>query len=138
MIDLERCKELFEKGDRSQILSCLDHCLMDDLPIPDWLARAFVAACDDVRTYKVKSWDDVFGRPLPKGRHLEDARRNYAIAFPLWRRVRALHNTGEPIDKGLFEKVGAEFDIGGTTASELYYELCRELTDVASGKFSRE
>lgn len=77
-------------------------------------------------TYEIKSWDEVFGRPLKKGKQLATERRNYNIGARLMYRVRERHRAGEKIDKGLFEAVGKEFDISGTTASELYYGPNRE------------
>jgi len=79
-----------------------------------------------VLTYKVKSWDDVFGRPLEKGKRLKTERRNMEIASPIERRISDLHKAGKAIDKSLFAEVGKEFGVSGTIASELYYELMHE------------
>jgi hypothetical protein len=116
---LEKGRERYEQGDKAQILYCLEYCISNNLFPPAWLNQAFSDAYLEGRLYKVKSWDDVFGRPLPKGKHLKTARRNMEIAWDLFWRVRELHDAGAPIDKRLFEKVGDEYDVSGTVASEL-------------------
>jgi hypothetical protein len=115
---LARGRERFEGGDKSQLLYCLDHCVTNDLTIPEWLGKALADACHAVHMHKVKSWDDVFGKPLAKGKRLETERRNMEIAWPLWRRVRELHAAGMPISKdakrGVFAAVGKDFGVSAT------------------------
>jgi hypothetical protein len=79
-------------------------------------------AHDAATAYLIKSWDEVFGAPHPKGTHLKKEAKNFARRLPLLSRVQELRAAGEPVDKGLFDKVGLEFGISGTTASELYYD----------------
>lgn len=121
-------RERYEAGHKSELLYCLHYCVVNGVPIPDWLKQAFERAYDDVHTYKVKSWDDVFGRPLKKGRQLKTERRKLEIAGPIWSRVHELHRAGRgrPIDKALFDRVGNEFGISGTVAAELYYAIIHE------------
>lgn len=116
---LEKGKEHYEKGDKSELLYCLSHCIVHDVQIPDWLNRAFREAYDTGRLSK--SWDDVFGKPLGKGKRLVTARRNDALESPIFESVQDRHKNGEAIDKNLFDSVGREFGVGGTVASELYY-----------------
>ena len=87
---LEKGRERYEAGHKYELLYCLNYCVGNGLPIPDWLKQAFERACTDVHMYRVKSWDDVFGKPLKKGHRLETERRNMEIAFPLYQRIRKL------------------------------------------------
>jgi hypothetical protein len=135
---LAKGRELYEAGDKSEMLYCLSHCIRNDRPIPDWLKQAFENAQDDVRMYKVKSLDDVFGKPLAKGKRLTTERRKMEIAGQVFRRVRALHEAGKPIDKSLFSKVGREFGVGGTIASELYYEVGHALIETEEDFINRK
>ena len=50
------------------------------------------------------------------------------IAGPLFDVVQERHEAGAAINKELFNEVGAEFGVSGTVASELYYEVLREMT----------
>ena len=105
---------------------------MGDVPIPPWLKQAFQNAYGAKSDGKIKSWDEVFGRPFKKGIRPARERRNRRIANDLYERVEERHSAGEPIDKSLFEAVGKDFGVGGTVASELYYEI-KEI-DERSGK----
>ena len=125
---LEQCRECYEGGDKAYLPYCLDYCMTNNRPIPPWLATAFRQACHKVHMHEVKSWDDVFGPPLKKGKRLATERRNMKIAGPLFDMVQERHNAGAAIGKPLFDAVGAEFGIGGTVASELYYEVLKEMT----------
>jgi len=123
---LEKGRERYEAGDKSELLYCLHHCIENNYPIPEWLKQAFRSARYAVHMYKVKSWDDVFGKPLKKGKRLKTERKKMEIAEPLWARIRKLHDEGQPIGKPLFAAVGKEFGVSGTVASEIYYALRRE------------
>jgi hypothetical protein len=127
---LEQMCRRYEGGDKTALPYSLNYCITNNHPIPPWLAMAFREACHKVLMHEVKSWDEVLGRPLKKGKQLAVEQRNMKIAFPLWERVRERHKGGAAIDKGLFEEVGGEFEVGATVASELYYEMCRELEEM--------
>ena len=73
--------------------------------------------------YKAKtSWDDVFGKPHPKGTRANDEREKAFNAFLVWKRVREENAEGHPIDENLFTRIGRELGLGGKTkTAELYY-----------------
>jgi hypothetical protein len=115
-------KNEIESGRKELILKVMHHCLLMNRPLPDWLRWAFIKAYQSAYPYKRKSWDDIFGKPHPKGVHLEAKQKHFELRFPIWLRVQELARSGKKIDKRLFEKVGKELGISGTTASEIYYE----------------
>jgi hypothetical protein len=128
LIESARSQKKFEAGDRDVLLYFVDCCFRNNRPVPDWARKAFSAACQRVWWYEVKSWDEVFGRPLKKGEHLAAARRKVKLARDIWWEVKIRHDegAGEPITKELFDSVGKKFKIGGTTAAEIYYWLENE------------
>jgi hypothetical protein len=125
---LQKGKERYESGETAELLYCLEYCMANHVLIPDWLAKAFGDAYHKVRCYEVKSWDDVFGRPLSKGKRLATERRNVQISSPLFHSVNDRHNAGQPIGKTLFSEVGKEFGVSATTAEEIYYDAVREIS----------
>ena len=62
---LEGHRKRYEQGHKDELLGCLVTCMLFDVPIPRWLRSEFVKAHLAVMTFE-KSWNDVFGRPLPK------------------------------------------------------------------------
>jgi hypothetical protein len=120
---LEQLRKNYEQGDKAAIMHGLEHCLWHHTPIPPWLECALNSAITKVKYFEVKSWDDVLGRPIEKGKRIATAQRNLDIAFDLYERVCERHKAGAAISKPLFEDVGAEFNISGTVASEIYYQV---------------
>lgn len=122
---LEENREHFERTrDGYCILQSLAICCSYSVVPPGWLARAFSDAYGKVALAKVKSWDDAFGKPFPKGIQVKRLHLKKMHATNVYFRVQELHLAGEPIDVELFEKVGKEYGLGKTLASEYYYEAC--------------
>jgi hypothetical protein len=126
--ELERESEVhrlaYEAGDKAALLLMIRHCFMLHWPVPEWAARAFADACSYVEMGGAASWDEVFGRPHPPGKHkrsLQLENRKYGIH----RRVREIvDNEGCSIDDKLFERVGRETGLGGATViKNAYYRV---------------
>jgi hypothetical protein len=136
---LEQARLRYEQGDKSELLRWLNYCLIMGWEVPSWIKEGLYKAVNDADAYKIRSWNEVFGEPVPKGVHLKTARRNSETEWPLFWRVCELHKAGWPIDENLFEKVGKEFGIKKTLASELYYEFGhREFGDLDNGSETSE
>src|SRR6266849_4132476 len=118
---LEILKKRLEGGDKWALLYAIRQCLLLKRPLPEWLRLAFLSAYDSATGYEIKSWDDAFGRPHPKGSHLKKEKRNLELRQVIIQRVEALRSEMS-VDKGLFEKIGKELGISGTTVSEIYYD----------------
>jgi hypothetical protein len=86
--------------------------------LPAWARKAIVEAYISLP----KSWDDVFGRPVAKGRNVRAQRRRQKIAMHVIRRVRELHAQGESIGPALFRKVGKEFGVSAGTVRDINYD----------------
>jgi hypothetical protein len=102
----------------------MKYCLEFRRPIPEWARDAFLEA------YYIlpKSWDDVFGPPIPKGANLAVARRRSKIGCQLYLEVKRSNAEGTPIDDGLFETVGKQFNVSGATAKRMYYDFPLQIT----------
>lgn len=121
--DLLMEKARYEAGDKNALLGAIRICANHDLVMPEWLARAFIRGYDKVLNHKVGSWDDAFGRPLPKGKHLNAARKKREKGPAAWLEVqRMVKEEDRAIDDLLFEDVGKKLGLGKTLVSEFYYE----------------
>jgi len=120
-LDLQTEHERFERGDKVALLGAIRICANHDLPLPDWASRAFIRAYDRVLRLDTGSWDDAFGRPYPKGKHLSAMRKKRMYRYPVRVAVAREHKAGRAIDASLFEKIGDEFGLGKTLTAELYY-----------------
>lgn len=111
-----------DAGDRFALMAALRECARCGMAMPDWVAAGYIKAHDMVLNYRAKSWDEAFGRPIPKGAHLNALRRRRQLRHRVWGEVfRAMRaNPGRPIDKGLFEEIAERLGIGATYCEELY------------------
>lgn len=111
-------------GDKRALMSAIRECARCDLPLPEWAAKAYIRAFDSVLNCRVKSWDDAFGAPFPKGVQLHALRRRRLNRLRVHREVLELIKGDplRPIDAGLFEEVGRKFHMAKTAAERLYYE----------------
>lgn len=120
-LDIEQDRQKFEAGDKWALLAAVRECARCSIPMPDWLATAFILAYDGVLNCRIGSWDEAFGRPFPKGTHLAAKRKRRTKAPAVWLAVRKATDAGEPLDEGLFERVGKKLGLGKTQTAEFYY-----------------
>ncbi len=120
---LEQHRLAFEAGNRFSLPTAIRICANHDLPLPDWASKAYIAAFDQVLNARAASWDEVFGKPYPKGTNLAATRKRRTLKYAVALRINAVLGSEPhtPIDEALFERVGAEFHIGKTLAAALYY-----------------
>jgi len=125
--ELKGIYELYRTGNKAAILEALHICSLNSLPLPRWCEIAFLKAYRDVRFYNAKGWDDVFGRPHPKGTQLAARKQEREYDMRVYRRIRQIKadNPSIPIDGYLFERIGREFGIGSKTLTEQYYYNCK-------------
>jgi|CXWL01.1.fsa_nt_gi hypothetical protein len=120
----EMAFDVYEKeylaGDTQALMKCMDFCCTKKLVIPNWAAEAFSEGYTKVSNHEARSWDTVFGKPH-KGKHLNEQRCDEDKQL-IHKCVRELINQGDPIDEGLFEKVGKRFRSQGREIRDIYYE----------------
>jgi hypothetical protein len=120
-------KRQFEAGNKSVLLNTIYLCLEMKRPLPEWARVAFLDAYEAAGRFEIRSWNEVFGQPVPKSTHLKTERRKEQLRWTIILRVEDL-KAEKAIDKNLFEQVGKELGISGTVASDIYYdERSREL-----------
>jgi hypothetical protein len=135
---LDEWCERYQAGDKEALTRCLNQCMTFNSPVPEWAAKAFCEAYHKIRTYHVKSWDDVLGRPLKKGKRLARERRKVEIWSPLFREIVKRRRAGDAINKKLFSEVGAKFGVSGTVASDIYYEIPEDIREFEEADMDAE
>jgi hypothetical protein len=89
---------------------------------------AYIAAYRDVWFRATTSWDDVFGKPHPKGTHSNDVRLWRNTAFKVARRIAEIkeNEPGTPIDGLFYDRIGRELGIGGKTKVQELYKWAKQ------------
>ncbi len=115
----------FEHGDQLSLMRALRECARTGLPMPDWVAKNYILAFDTILNYRAKSWDEVFGKPFPKGGNLNATKKKRDLKYAVLNDINAILQAkpDTPIDVSLFESVGQKYAIGKTLAAEYYYAV---------------
>ena len=124
---LKECEQRFRKGKKQAVLDGMYLCMLDELPVPEWLSAAFIGAYQSVTQYAAKGWSDVFGSAHKKGTNLAAQRKRLDLApklYMLAAEILAFHPE-TAIDDGFYESVGKEFNVGKTLAQEYISAYCK-------------
>ncbi len=115
--------DLHRAGNQAAITEALFVCAINSLPLPRWLEMAYLEAYREVRQYRARHWDDVFGLPHPKHTHHGAKRQEREKSLMIYHHIKQLKmdNPDIAIDGALFEEIGRKFAIGGKTTTEGYY-----------------
>src|SRR5262245_12218982 len=108
-------KDDYENGHKPALWSVIVLAATGQSIIPDWARDVIMNAHTAVREGNVRSWDDIFGSPLPPGTR-QGSLRTKAHQREVYERVLALHrDEGLPIGDVLFARVGRDLGVGGKT-----------------------
>lgn len=133
--EIEQLRRQFEMGDEFALLQAVAKCAQHGLLMPPWLSEKYLQQYRKVVHAHVGTWDEAFGRPYPKGKHIAKLRQRRDLRFVVYNEIRArLHAAPETaIDDALFESVGSNFQIKKTLCNELYYEALQWIGADTSG-----
>lgn len=120
--ELEQLRARRESGEQYALTYAVRVCAGHSLPMPEWVARAYIEAFDTIDSRRAGSWEAVFGPAIPKGRHLAALRKEHLHSIAVWNAVLARHERGEPIDDSLFAEIGEKLGLG-LTLTKRYYSL---------------
>ena len=141
---LTRRRDRFEAGDTFELLHAIALCAAENLPMPSWLAIAFVRQFDQLigMSGNAASLDDAFGsRTLrtetPRG--AAKARRDWELGTELWCAVGLIAPQHCGLDPALREvlkagRAGRPWGIGLTRARELVTRIDQSQTELSSGR----
>ncbi len=121
--DIQDLKEKYERGDRGALIDVAKHVAHHGLRFPEWARTPFVHAWREVAHYRVSSWDDVFGRKIPKGRHRSRMEKEFRLAFQIYSEITGMREKDKksaPLSDDLFEQVGRRFGVAKTVCRELF------------------
>ena len=100
------------------ILMAIDFCFSTGKPVPESIRKSFVRIYANQRAYK--SWDRAFGQPRRRANGLKSL-------GDIERLVLVAKSNGQPIDNDLFETIGRELGVGGSTKVKDLYSLLRDV-----------
>ncbi|NYG31636.1 hypothetical protein HZU83_20740 [Sphaerotilus montanus] len=118
--ELEKRKDYYKEHPLKGVALCIQN----DLVAPLWLAYAFLREYRSAAHGRVRTWDEAFGPPLPKGTNLalfRRARINTTKVINLFSK-KIQENPLRSVNKALWEEIGREVGEGATRAEELYRE----------------
>lgn len=122
---LDDARQRFDQGDKSAVLEAMFISAAFNIKPPDWTQKAFKNSYYEARVLEMhKSWDDIFGLPMPKGAHVGKKLETLQKQWSLHTFVEiARENDGAKLGDELFEAAGKAFGMSKTKANELYYTV---------------
>lgn len=120
---LEACHDWYEREKEPWgLMQAIWVCAVEKRKMPEWVATAYANGYEAVRSGHAESWDAAFGPAHPKGTHLQRLRNRNELMSPVYNRIcEIVRDEQAGISDDLFSRVGEEFGIGKTLASEYYY-----------------
>jgi hypothetical protein len=105
------------------------------VPVPPWLKQVLQAAERKAAGYEIATWDEEFGKIVPKGKQQDAARERTKMRKEVYDLAQQLHTSDpkkHPISKGLFELVAKKLKLRGGSASmtETYYYEWKAIVDL--------
>lgn len=125
---LDKYQLRYENGDKFALMLALRTCILYEFVMPEWVANSFLDAINRIADYEEKSWDDVFGRPNPKGARITDLRAKRLLEGKVYYKAMEiiLNNPERAVHADLFDEVAEEFGIGRTAAEDYYRSMIRK------------
>lgn len=118
----EAFRSSFEDGNSESILMALRTCAKHKLPMPDWLAAAYMSRLSDWTMLRVKTLDEAFKVERPKGFHLKATHNKKNLEMNIPSVVMRLKREGLSTDEYLFERAGEILGVKTSKAREAYYD----------------
>jgi len=125
--ELPNCERDYKRGDKTALAHAIAICACTDIKLPEWAAHAYlggyraaVPGVRDAKEFPVKSWDDVLGKPLPKGAQANARAKQRQKEFLVWVEVQRHRTQGGSVTDDELEHIGRKFHIGRTLAKEYY------------------
>jgi hypothetical protein len=123
--DSAALQKAYEAGKKRALLNQLNRSFVLDRPVPGWARSAFKAAYKKKLDLEIRSWDEVFGKPIKK--HARPAITQ--IADVVYNAVAARHAAGESIGKEMFASIGKEVGASGAKVERLYNDFRRWISE---------
>lgn len=122
--DSLKMEERYTAGaDPAALLEIINAVFLTGIALPEWARKAFILAYIRGSTGKLKSWDEVFGRPPTEQEHRR-FNRECANRDKIWQMVADAAAEGRGIGNDLFEEIGERVGLNKTDVGRLYKEQC--------------
>lgn len=127
--DINDCQVKYSAGDKLMLFVAILRCAQYKLPLPDWIRWELEAGMHKFIRAEAYEFGEAFGISREKYFRKDAEQKKSQLAFKVFRMVRDLHEKeGRGIHQALFDYVGKEFGISGSTARDYYYEVQNELS----------
>jgi hypothetical protein len=117
----------YRAGQKDRLFEVIGMSFIHGVLPPQWAREAFVEACQSTPN----SWDDVFGRPVPKGKSPKAARREVVSGPRVITAVERARKQGtkfpEAFDKAAKNPELSEYGLSGAKVREIYYGRMRQI-----------
>ena len=120
---LEKQRIEYINGDHEALFKALYYCAMFDLVMPEWVAIGYLQGHRKYFHHKEEDLGKAFGVEREKNYRQGAQRKKHQRMLLIYHEIFFMHrNDGATIGKKLFDKVGKNYGISGSTVRDYYYE----------------
>lgn len=129
-LQLDTFERLFAKGQKAALICTIEQCAKYGLVLPKWSVTAILQGFHRIYTFKLKSWDDVFGAPHSKNTRPTLAKRRLRMRWRVRHEILKLRRTEKAkINPELFGRVAKSLSIGRRQCKEYWYSFAPHMRD---------
>jgi hypothetical protein len=122
---LPELEALFATGKHPEaILECIELSFIAEMPVPKWAQEEFCSRFEYGWGGGLKSWDEVFGRPISRQKFHRSA-TDYRYAEEIFERIEA-ERKDRAVDNEMFSEVGRDLGVGESTKVKRLYREARQ------------
>lgn len=123
-IRIHEYKKLFEKDNNSLVLMWANQEILDyKLLAPDWIAEELTNKIRSVSEYNHRSWDEVLGRPIQKGKSIKKLKQEHDLWLEMACEFRERKQKGQGFCADLMDEIGEIYGINREKVWEMYKKM---------------
>lgn len=110
----------YKAGDKLALIDAITLAAHYEILMPDWLTKSTVVDVRKVNHYELKTWNDIFGDTVPKGKSINKLRIDRELPFSVGADIEEAINNGLSINDDLFNNLAEKYNTNRDKITKAY------------------
>lgn len=110
----------YKAGDKLALIDAITLAAHYEILMPDWLTKSTTVDVRKVNQYELKTWNDIFGDTVPKGKSINTLRIDRKLLFSVGADVDAAVKNGLSINDDLFNDLAEKYNTNRDKITKAY------------------